>query len=152
MQILATAWKPELLKDRLIWMKSSLGMARFSKFTLSCSSSTDRLTLHCSEVLAATTMEGGSARKGTVRMFFQTQTRCLCIFGGQGGTGGREEGKAKSEKLTGSHWSIVICLKSVMKRSAVVTVHAPKLLCSALCLIEVLQVQEKYSVKVLEYT
>lgn len=86
MQILTTAWKPELVKDRLIWMKSSLGIAHFSKFILSCSSSTDRLTLHCSEALAATTTKGGWARKGAVRMFFQKHTRYVCIYGGQGGT------------------------------------------------------------------
>lgn len=80
-------------------MKSSLGIMHFSKFTLSCSSSTDRLTLHCCALLAATPVKGGWARKEAVRVFFQKLTRCMCICGGQEGTGRREEGKAKSEKF-----------------------------------------------------
>lgn len=60
-------------------MKSSLGIVHFSKLTLSCSSSTDRLTLHCSEVLAATTVEGGWARKEAVRMIYRS-TQGVCVY------------------------------------------------------------------------
>lgn len=81
-------------------MKFRLGIVHFSEFILSCSSSTDRLTLHCSGVLVKTTPKEGWAEKGAVIISESHKVCCVFLWSRERRAEGR---KVKQNGFAGFH-------------------------------------------------